>query len=470
MKIYFLVLVSLLGLPLALAQTTELPQEQRRGIGFRFNLPFFLDGSGQFHAINKPEGPSLNAVIAFGQKKKQRHYLAPIEGTSFDLRAPERAAEWLQFDLERHQRGVGVRLRHGVSLGLVVHRGAQLSATRTRASTQKLPKAQFPKNLHLLNDWRSGDELTYQLSGGIRLFVGLNLAAELGVFGTIGVQNTFIMSLKKIDEKRVVLRLAEEDYRHRALSFEWGPVEVERRWPKGKILKLEFLLSLDESFHEDLYQRLIKGKVDELQKAYPELVRQVAWSGTEDELSFGWKQLAQQSRTQANYSYNSGEEEAYVRQSIVRGLLVKKRDDRDFVFADESGLYLFWTSDHRAADKKSMQRRFFSTARALGLHAVLPPTERGFHYGHIVSEIGVALTRERVEEMLHAKGTRGLLGAKVRGLLTSNWRKGRMALGKRLLKSPSLIPRLFKDQARPLKGRYLLLSSSFQSLVGELEM
>lgn len=463
-----LVLVGYYLVSVALAQTGEFPSEDtRRGLSRRFNLPISFGINGDIKVFESADGLSLNPVFSISNKKKTQHYLKPIVVDEFKIIPFHRGAEWMQYDLIRKERGVGIRVSDGVKLGLMLYKGSQTVARRSQRDRHDVLSAPtMPKDMLEVQQWNDGDEVQFQTYGGLKIFAGLGLGGELGVSSGFTLQNSFILRFKKLNKDQVSLEIEEENTNIRRIEMEWGPVGVSTSKLKGKLLKMELALDFSKSIHQDLYQRVLAGRIDQIQKAYPEIVRHISWTGRENELEIGVGPFAVASHSKSLYSYNDGEEQVYVESRKSNGFFAKKRDHRDYVFADDQGIILFWTSKIDNADYKSMDKHFFQRSRSLHLRSFSSRTPAEVKFGDVNGEMGIAITRDELVSFAESKNGKSRLGKNLAHKIRGQWHKNKIQLGKMLLKSPRLIRSLVETQKATTPVHFSLTSDGFQSITG----
>lgn len=452
----------------AFAQTGEFPSEDtRRGLSRRFNLPISFGFDGSVNIFESSDGLALNPVFSFGDKKKRRHYLKPIVVDEFRLTPPVRGAEWMQYDLIRKERGLGIRVGDGVKVGLMLFKGSQTVARRSQATLDEVLDAPaLPKNMNEVQLWNDGDVVQFQTYGGLKIFAGLGLGGELGAISGFTIQNSFVLRFKKLNKDQVALEIEEENTKIRRIDLDWGPVAVSTAKLNGKLLKMELTLDFSNGMHQEIYERVLNGRIDQIQKAYPEIVKHISWSGRENELQIGFSPLAGEIRTKTLYSYNEGTEEVYVESKKAGGFFAKKRDHRDYVFADEFGIILFWTSKIDDADYKSLDKHFFKRSRTLRLRSFSNRSPAGIKYGDVNGEMGIALTKEELVSFVESKSGARRVGKELARRLRGDWNKNKIQLGKMLLKSPSLIRSMVETQKKPTPIHFSFTSDGFQSITG----
>jgi len=470
-KILFVLLSSFAWACLAQVTPDSTPMELRRGIAHRYSLPIAIGVNGDINIFSDCDGVAFNPVVIFGLKQSKQTYLVPNLSNEFRLEEPRPEARWVHHERQRIETGLGVRVNAGFKLGFAVFKGSQ--TVSVRQSTERgvdLPLLKLPKDLQGFSGWRPEDEGHFQTYGGMMVYAGLGLGADLGLSAAYSLTNNFIVSVKKSKLDEVLITVEEESLQARKLKLSWGPVDASTTQFKGRLLRMSFNLSLNRPGHALAYQKIMEGRVDQVQKAFPEALLSMSWNGNERALSVGFKPIAVGTRRWFHQSYAGGTEEVYTRVEESKGLLLKKREHRDYVFADTDGLILIWTSRMKDIDGHTLNKHFMKRARSLDLvgfsHARI---DEQVELGNVVTQMGVAISRAELEVFAKdptAPSKAKRLSSLVQKALKRPWRQAKLGLGKTLLLEPQLIRSLVETMKSKKEVHFKFLSAKYQSLWG----
>ena len=495
MKIF--ILLSLLCSTLALAQETLDVSfiNTQRAAGSPFNLPISINSKGQiaYFGNKGTDDFALNPFVQLGYQKTVINYSQPVVLNRFNFYPIQKNLGWIEVKRQRIEAGLGLSalIKSTVSVGLIPYKGALQTIVRHKASqTEKSLPFKMPTELSDIQHWNIGDFGTFQTYGGLSFYLG----AGIGVidFATLstGIQNQFIIEIKKVSEDKVLFSLREEDMTRRQAVV--GPMFINGVFGQfsGKRFGAEFTLDLNEPLHQDLFRVGIRGDIRELQEQLPFEDQKQYWDGQDSSFYVGIPWVIGKTKMSAIYEINEDETEVELQINGTKnsGLLKPLRNLSDYAYHTEKNIVLVWTSEMTKATPKAVEKSFLSKGKILGVKGFDREYPKDTRFGSTISQIGLELSKTEIEKLQNADleqfeaivtercVTKNLPCKKMKkrsamlqeftALMKSSWIEMNGKLASLLVKEPVLIHGMMKILKNKKEVYFKFLSEKYQSLEG----
>lgn len=464
----------------------------QKTISLPFGLPIKIDPQGGIDYVTGGRDLVFSPAIQFGLDKSFVQYSIPELATEFSLRSPSESSGWMEYKRTRYDYGAGLQalVQTNFRLGLVPYKGARRSMRRLKIHKDALTSndISMPKTLEEMESWSVGDEGTYQTYGGIQVYAGVSVNVINAVSGSIGWQNQFIVGLQKT-KVGITLSITEEKLERRSLTLGPNPLYLSRTYLKGKQLKAQFALEFSNPLHHELYLAALRGELTKLEDSLPAEKKKLSWVGKDLSAYWGVPFLYGQTRSQGSYEVVDDKQDYFLEviSSKESGLLVPTSLQHKFVYHNSESILLMWTTDMKKSSPGKLRKYFFGPARAVGFTGFdFELSEK--HYGTIIGEVGLVLTKSDVSEFTKLSSLTISSGLKFRCeelklscakdlknrvimnryelAMKSSWDLRKKQLGILLVKEPALLHALLKETRLNKEAYFKFLSDRYQSLEG----
>lgn len=461
-------------------------------------LPFSVNSKGEFSSFghNGTDIFAFNPLIQIGFSKVNIQYSQPAAMDRFNFYPVQKELGWIEVNRLQVEGGLGLAalVSSAYIVGLIPYKGAMKTLVRFRNSKNKksLP-FEMPGDLNEVARWNEGDFGTFQVYGGIQVHAGFSMGVIDLATVSMGLQNQFVIEIKKVSASEILFSLSEENLKRRQMVL--GPLvtDVTIAQFKGKRLSAHFKLNLEDKTHHELFKEGIRGNIKLLQETIPSYDQKLVWEGYDRSFYYGIPMLAGKTRVRGHYNLKEEDLETTldIRGSSTKGILTPLRNHDQYVYQTDKHIIMVWASEMARVTRRTLEKTFFSKGRALGI--------KGFNreipamkFGSVVSQIGVNLSQEEVEEVkkmdmeefsqnLQARceelelsckreGVRQKLMVKFKEALTRPWAKLRGEFGLLLMKEPALFNSLVKTLKLEKEAYFKFLSEKYQSLEGSAEI
>lgn len=458
-----------------------------------FGLPIKIDLDGNISFLTGNRDLVFSPGIQIGFDKSFVQYSIPEIASEFSLRSPSESAGWMEYKRSRYDYGIGVLavLQNTFRLGLAPYKGAKRSMRRLKVEKDALTSNDnsMPKKLAEMAGWSVGDEGIYQTYGGIQVYAGFDIGPVNAVVSTIGFQNQFIVSLERKSEESVILAITEEKLQRQTLEV--GPAPLYAAWThfKGKQFKAEFILDFANPLHHELYLAALKGELTKLEEKLSPERKNLTWTGNDISAYWGIPFIIGQTQSQGSYRVTEDKQEYFLEviSSKKSGLLIPTSLQQKFVYHNAESILLMWTTDMKKSSPGKLRKYFFGPARAVGFTGFDVELDEK-HYGTIIGEVGLVLTKGDVEKfgsIDHAAISDGLrlrceelrlscakpsqnkaIMKRFAKSMKDTWEVKKKYLGVLLVRQPALLHTLLKEAGLSKEAYFKFLSDRYQSLEG----
>jgi hypothetical protein len=493
----FLTLIFALWSTFALAQETldvSFLQTQRTS-GSPFAIPISVNAKGEISLFgqNGTDNLSFQPTLQVGYSRVVINYSQPIILNRFNFFEVQKDLGWIEVKRQRIEAGMGLSsiIKSATTVGLIPYKGAMQTVIRyKKSSIEKSLPVFMPKKFEELKIWNEGDTGTYQSYGGITAYAGFSAGIVDIATLSFGLQNQFIIEIKKIAEDKIILKIGEEDLNRRQAVV--GPFVANGTFAqfKGKRFTSEFELDLDDPGHAELYHEGIKGNLQVLQERLPEKNQKLTWEGHDRHYYVGIPWVIGKTFDKGHYDLKEDgvETELDIIGRRNKGILTPLRNHQDYVYQTEESIVLVWSSEMNKTDEAAFEKAFMSKGRIIGVKGFdrSPPEDTKF--GSVVSQIGIHISRKEAEgarkidfdemsyhlqmkcefERLSCRKEKNLkkLMQKFKDLLVMEWKQMRSEMGLLLIKNPALIHAVVKTLKYKKEVYFKFLSERYQSLEG----
>lgn len=452
-------------------------------------LPIYIDLHGKVHF--KPLGGSpdvsFGPTVQFGYARTTINYVSPLPFEKFSLDEVWPGQPLIEYRTRRIEYGAGINYSDVFKLGVAPYKGSYESTVTLRQPNEIKRKAGLPQTLQDVEGWSNNDSGSFQTYGGIAIHASFNLGGLRVVAGSIGIQNNFIISLRRVHKDLVTLSLSEEDVKTRGLRIGPSQLNASLTFIKGHLFNSTFELNPSNPFHHELYQKALEGKVIDLQRSLPHSAQRVVWSGKDRQFSFGIPEIAGEEYNWMDFSYGEDMEGLYIKVKRTKGFLTVFREHKTYVYHDKKGVIIVWSSKMKKVSYSALEKKFIKRARILNLNGF--EQSRGMpKIGNLIALTGIAITRDELmkltpatlleakeimkeicqRENLKCQNQRRLDSTFIRlaGNLKKSWPVAKRDLGVSLSAQPALIYSLIKASKWQKEAYVQFLSQKFQSLEG----
>lgn len=458
------------------------------------SLPIRISPTGEVSYVggNGVEDLVFRPTFQAGYSTTIINYSHPVVLNRFNFYPQQSDLGWIEVKRLRIEGGLGLAaiIKQGLTVGFMPYKGALHTIIRYKNSREdeSLP-FRMPKNFSDLEAWNINDHGTFQTYGGITVYAGLSLGIVDIALGSIGMQNQFIVEMKKISEDQVKIIISEEDLKRRQVIL--GMIaEATYAHFKGKRFSTEFQLDLKKPLHHELFEEALKGNLTRLQESLPHTQQKLSWIGNDRSYYLGVPVLAGTMKDSGHYEMNTDgvETELDFTGSRTKGILTPHRVYQNFVYQTDEAMMLVWSSEMNRTGKAQLEKRFLSIGRTIGIKGFNREIPAKTRWGSVVSQIAVHITKKEVESVtditmeelsyhLRAKcelenlpckkesKIRKILN-KLADLKNKPWKEMRGELGLLLIKEPAIIYAVVKTLKYKKEVYFKFLSEKFQSLEG----
>lgn len=460
-----------------------------------FALPISINSKGEISLFgdNGTNQLSFQPTVQAGLNYAYIEYSKPIVLNRFNFYPIHKDLGWIEVKRVRVEAGLGLSsiVKSAATIGFMPYKGAMRTIIRHKTSQEEksLP-FQMPKTLKELEIWNENDVGTFQTYGGMFFYAGFSSGIVDIATGQVGVQNQFIIEMRKTNEKEVVLKIAEENLKMRQLVV--GPFAAKGTFANfdGRRLSAEFVFDLENPEHHELFSEAIKGNIADLQTRMPSKSQKLSWTGHDRHFYFGIPVVAGKVIDAGHYDMNENgvETELDFRGSKNKGFLTPHRAYQDFAYQTDEGMVIIWSSEMNKTNEKVFNRRFLSKGRIIGIKGFDRDLPNDTKFGSVVSQIGIHITRKELEavnavdmedvqfhlrdkcirEKLSCRKQKNLtkIMNKLREFKKMTWKEMRGKLGLLLIKEPAVIYAVVKTMKYEKEVYFKFLSEKYQSLEG----
>jgi hypothetical protein len=494
MKIILLFTLFLLSLGYAQEDQEMRFAGDHKTVGTPFLTPLSISPNGTIHIGSSSEAITLAPMIQFGAQFSSAQYIEPLLQEEFSLGPIDKSLRLIEVQRVRIEAGLGpaALLAGGAfALGIAPYKGAVQVTVRLKSDDKlKLPMIGWPRKFNDLKKWRLDDYGRFQTYGGIQALAGFSIGPASILRGLIGVQSQFVVELKKLSDRKIMLKLSEEKMNKRQLRF--GPMVSDLTFAhyKGKRLSAEFMLDLENKLHHELFQAALKGNLNRLQEELNHEEHRLNWEGFEKEAYVGIPLAVGKKVYHGSYDLDEDGEEAAVDilGSKNSGVLLPSRHHQRFVYQTDDGLILYWISEMDRVNQKALEKNFIKHGRSLGLKGFDTEIPSEVKLGSVISQLTLGFSRAELislgkikeeglqedyrlrceETELKCKSTkhRRKILAKFKDALTKPFNELHQEIGIILVKEPALVYSILRQLRLEKRVYFKFLSENYQSLEG----
>lgn len=466
----------------------------QRSAGNPYALPIRIspDGSMSILSSNGNQDLVFRPTIQTGFSRAVINYSQPVILNRFNFYPQQKDLGWVEVKRLKLEGGVGLSsiMKQMMTVGLIPYKGSIHTIIRHKKSREdKSLPFRMPRIFAELEEWNVNDIGTFQTYGGISVYAGVNYGIVDFALGSIGLQNQFIVEMKKVSKDIIKLTITEEDLKRRQIVI--GPTVMDATFAqfKGQRFSSEFTLNLNLREHHELFEEALNGNIKVLQERLDHESQKLSWIGNDRSFYIGIPVIGGKMRDRGHYDLNEDgvETELDFTGSRTKGTFTPLRNLQDFVYQTDEAMVIAWTSEMNRTDKKAFEKRFLSIGRTIGI--------KGFNreapdakFGSVVSQVAVHMTKrefEAVSDMdmetvkVHLKNKceseelSCRKESKLRNIITrlnqfrqKPWKEIRGDLGLLLIKEPAIIYAIVRTMKYKKEAYYKFLSERYQSLEG----
>jgi len=496
MKFLFVILIALFSAVASAQDTLDVSFLQtQRTTGSPFAIPVSFNSKGEISLFgdNGTDLLSFQPILQVGYSRAIINYSQPIILNRFNFYEQQKDLGWIEVKRQRMEGGLGLSsiIKSQTTIGLIPFKGSIQTVIRhKKSSLEKSLPVWMPKKIEDLTQWNEGDTGTYQTYGGITAYAGFSAGLIDLATVSFGLQNQFIIEIKKVSDKTVTLKISEEDLKRRQVVA--GPFILNGTFAqfKGKRFTSAFELDLTDPSHAELYKQGIKGNLTYVQERLPARLQKLTWQGHDRHYYVGVPWVFGKTFDKGHYELEEDGIETDL--DIVgrrnKGFLTPLRNHQDYVYQTEDSIVLVWSSEMNKTDERAFEKAFMSKGRIIGVKGFEREMPKDTRFGSVVSQIGIHISRKEAEgartidfdemtyhlrtkcefERLSCRKDKKLnkLMNKFKELLVKEWQEMRSEMGLLLIKNPALIHAVVKTLKYKKEVYFKFLSERYQSLEG----
>lgn len=493
----FFALLLLLGHTLAFAQEAldvRFLLTQRTS-GTSFSVPISVNGQGEISLFgdNGTSELSFQPTLQLGFARAVIEYSAPVLLNRFNFYPVQKELGWIEVKRQRIEFGMGMSsiIKSATTVGLIPYKGSLQTIIRNKTSQQEksLP-FRMPKRLEELNRWNEGDHGTFQTYGGIEVYAGFSVGIVDIATAYIGLQNQFMVEIKKLNNDQISISIGEENLKSRQLKLGPWISHASVAKFKGKRFSAEFKLDINNPEHHHLFEEALDGNIKVLQETLPHKLQKLTWIGSDRHFYFGIPSVAGKTISSGHYDLNEDgvESELDFKGSKNKGYLTPLRNHQNFTYQTEQGMVVVWTSEMNKTSEGAIERNFLSKGRIIGIKGFNRDLPNDTKFGSVVSQIGIHVSRKEVDalqtadfnlvasylkercekEKLSCRKEKNVTNIiqKLKNLVVKPWKDMRGDLGLLMIKEPALIHAVVKAMKYKKEVYFKFLSERYQSMEG----
>lgn len=464
-----------------------------------FQIPIRIGTSGELSFLETPDNFMVGPAFGGAYSKSVVQYISPIKLTDpTSLLSPiTEERSWMEVRRRRYDGGLGLVALMGNNfyVGLVPFKGAMQTTVRIKDSKEAIlpDDLRIPQTLDIISNWRTGDQGTYQMYGGVEILAAFGVSFVNLARSSVAFQNQFIVEVRKVSDKLVLFSIAEEDLKRSESSI--GPLvsKVALDLFYGKRFRSEFVLDLTNPMHHDLYKQGLAGKIIELQTKLDHRSQKLKWIGAKSSFYIGIPYFIGVEKSQGSYSINTDGQDSdmSIKTRFNKGIFATQGEHDRLVYRTEDLVLLLWNSQMKKAHHNVMEKYFFRFGRSIGIQGFGESFPRGL-YGSVQTQIGLAFSREEIESFraLDVASINNELRLRCEALklncrrlskrqsmlknltkaMKAPWNEMSFELGKLLMKHPALIQSVLKISKLKKEVYIKFLNDNYQSTEGMLEV
>lgn len=469
--------------------------QTQRTSGTSFSVPISVNAKGEISLFgdNGTNRLSFQPTLQLGFNRAIIEYSQPIVLNRFNFYPVQKELGWIEVKRQRIEFGLGLSsiIKSATTVGLIPYKGSMQTIVRNKTSQlEKTLPFRMPKKLEQLEKWNTGDYGTFQTYGGIEVYAGFSSGIVDIATVSFGMQNQFLVELKKLSPNEITISIGEENLKSRQLKL--GPFISTATFAqfKGKRFSAEFKLDLREPEHHELFEEALDGNIKLLQEKLPHTLQRLSWIGNDREFYIGIPAVVGRTTSKGHYDLNEDgvETELDISGSRNKGYLTPLRNHQNFVYQTEEGMVVVWTSEMNKVSEKAFERSFLSKGRIMGIRGFDRDVPNDTKFGSVVSQIGIHVSRKEVaalksadfsliatylkerceKERLSCRKERNVtkITNKLKNLVSLSWKEMRGDFGLLMIKEPALIYAVVKTMKYKKEVYFKFLSEKYQSLEG----
>ncbi len=467
----------------------------QRTSGTSFSVPISVNTQGEISLFgHSGTGDfSFRPVLQAGFSRAVIEYSAPVLLNRFNFYPVQKELGWIEVKRQRIEYGVGLStiIKSATTVGLIPYRGSMQTIIRNKTSQQEksLP-FRMPKKLEDLSLWNESDQGAFQTYGGIEAYAGFSAGFVDIATVSIGLQNQFMVEIKKLRGQEISISISEEDIKSRHLKVgPWVSYGAVANF-SGKRFSAEFKLDINNPDHHNLFKEALDGNIKLLQESLPHKSQKLTWIGNDRNFYLGIPSVAGKNISSGHYEMNEDgiESELDFRGSKNKGYLTPLRNHQNFAYQTEEGMVVVWTSEMNKTNEKAIKKNFLSKGRIIGIKGFDRDLPNDTKFGSVVTQIGIHVSRKEVDALKTAdfnlistyfkerceteklscrKDNKFLkITRNFKEMVSRPWKEMRGEMGLLMIKEPALIHAVVKAMKYKKEVYFKFLSEKYQSMEG----
>jgi len=400
-----------------------------------------------------PLSLSVNPQFQLMKTKEKTYFSFPVKMEHPSLIPAREEDGWWEVKAESKTKGMGFRLSGEWRPGLAIYKGSsQSSVRRVRSRTPAGQNYIFPSELGQVASWQDGDTGDSESYGGIIARMSFRVEGLPSVSAVVGIQNSFRITLKKLEERKVELIISEEKLTERMIKTGLEVVKLSFARMKNRKLSFRFIMDPRILSHQKLFQSALKGDLAKLQSSLDSTNQTVAWLATEKKISVGHSLIRKETWTWSDLDFSGSRDSIYMRTKTSKGKLGLNRSWKDFVLLEDKGITLHWTHQMKKMNAERFRLFFLAPLEKMGIYVgQLYPT-KDVKFGKVMTEISLFIGRDELESLPEFRGRK--------------WSEIRRKIGISFLNEPEKLPSRFPDKEVRIK----FWSDKLQSFEGSFSL
>lgn len=400
-----------------------------------------------------PLSLSVNPQFQFQKKKTKTLYSFPVRMENPSLSPARDENGWWEIKSKTKTKGIGFKIPVEMKPGLAIYKGS--SQTSIRHVQNRAPAGDnyiFPSELGQVAGWQNGDSGNSESYGGIIARMSFRINGFPSVTASVGIQNSFRLTLRKLEDRKVELLISEEKLSERVIKTSLEIVKLSFAHMKNKKLSFRFIMDPKLLSHQKLYQSALKGDLTKLQSALESSRQNVSWIATEKKISVGHSLVRKEIWSWTNLYFTGTQDLIYMRTKTSKGKLSLNRSWVDYILIDDKGITLHWTHQMKKMNEGRFRQFFLKPLNEMGIFTGQLHSTTGVKFGKVLTEISVYFERDELESLPEFQG--------------KSWKTIRRKIGMTLLNNPHRLPILFPGKDVRVK----FWSDTLQSFEGNFSL
>lgn len=395
----------------------------------------------------------VNPLFQVEKKRETTFYSHPIPMKNPSFYPAREENGWWEVKTKTRTIGLGLRIPIEMKPGLAIYKGSsQTSVRRVQDRGPANTPYIFPTKLDQASDWQTGDSSDSESYGGIVARMSFKIEGLPAVTAVVGIQNSFRLTMRKLEDRKVELVISEEKLTERVLKTSLEIVKLSFARMKNRKLSFRFIMDPELLSHQVLFQKALQGDLTKLQSTLESSHQKLSWIADQKKITLGVSLVRKDSWSWTDLSYPGSEDSIFMRSKKSKGKLSLNRSWVDYVLLEEKGITLHWTHQMKKMTQGRFRKFFLKSLVQLGISSDRLNMASGMNFGKVLTEISLHVGRDELLSLPEYKG--------------KDWKAIRKKIAITLMNNPKTLPVLFPGKETRVK----FWSDTLQSFEGNFSL